>query len=219
MEDWSGRTEDRRRLAVRWIMELATTVFVDEMRLLTVALSRLGRRHNESRYSEFARRAENHIADFGTQLGRYVPDLEGDFLSATRTLEKSQRAIFRELEKGPCAPDRGRRLLQPMSRAATEIHTLCQAHGLSGYPETCVLVARTAGALWQQCGKPCGLEAMDAIFMLRLNIQTALLDTLQRGEPSPILTIIDDVQQSFSATYFLLDRWLLGHVFPDAVQG
>jgi hypothetical protein len=157
--------------------------------------------------------ADDHIDEFAVQIGRYIVDLEVGLLSKTRAIERIHRAVFRELKLGLCTPPRGRRLLRQMRSSATEIHTLCQAHGLSGYRETVYLVEHNAGGLWQQSGRPYGLEAMDAIFVLRHQIQSTLLEQLQHGEPSPILSIIDDVQQSFSAAYFLVDQWLLGNVF------
>jgi hypothetical protein len=208
----SGRTDDRRRLAVRWITEIMAAVFVDEMRLLYVGISALARRANVERYSEFVAICEQHLDDFNKQVGRYIGDLETTFISEVQHIEQRQLWAFSRFKSGPCPPAYGDRYFQEMRRTAEEMHTLCTSVHINGYQSTIKMIAEIGEHTWSLAGEPRGLASVDSLWMVRLNMQSIFLNRIQDGEKSPILTIADDVHQNFALAYCIVDRWLMQHI-------
>jgi hypothetical protein len=219
MASLSERTLDRQRLAARWIVEIIAAVLVDEMRMLYVGASSIARRFNADRYSEFIGIAEQHIGDFNNQFKRYAGDLAIEFISKVRAIEQRYIWAYSRLKTGLCTPDMSRRLFQEMKITAEQMHILCSSSDNNGYKSVDEMIAEIAQNVWDNSGRPCGLELLDALWRTRLNIQSIFLKRIQEGVELPILTIADDMHQSFALAYFVIDRWLMQHGLPQQAQG
>jgi hypothetical protein len=193
----------RRSVAVRWIIELAAAVFVDEMRMLYVAASDLARAANAHRYVEFVGIAQAHFEDFKRQSERFYNDLEPEFINSITTIERRQSGMFDRLKFMPVPEDALRYL--PIMRATAElIHALCgPLLSDTAYAQNVELITRLGNdLLTSHAGS--WTPSLDMIWRIRLATQTEVLNRARS-----IRTIADDVDQSFSVTYFIIDRWLL----------
>jgi hypothetical protein len=205
----------RHTLAIRWISEIVAAVFVDEMRMLYVGTSSIGRRANIARYYEFVDMASQHLDDFNNQFSCYIDDLDVEFISAVRAIERRQTAAFRQLKAGPCSLDDGKELFRKMAITAEDFRKLCSGAGIAGYDATVPIIEQIGARAWETAGRPIGYGFLDQLFRVRLNMQTILLGQFQIGTASRIFTIADDHDQSFALAYFLTDDWLLRNGTPD----
>ena len=211
----SGRAADRQRLAVRWIIEIASSIFVDEMRMLYVGASTAASLANVTRYPEFVALARQHIEELNDQFTRYNGDLEINFLAAIRAIEQRQLWTFNRLKSGPCSPSDAKRLFGEMRITSGLMHRLCTAALIEGYDTTTQMVGEIGPAVWEEVrpsltGRPRRTtRLLDELFRSRLMIQSILLRRLQEKAACPISTIADDIHQSFALAYFVVDRWLM----------
>jgi hypothetical protein len=210
----SEQPRERRRLAARWIIEIMTAVFVDEMRMLYVGASTIARDANVERYSQFVSVTEQHVDDFNNQLTRYISDLEISFISSTRHIEQRHLWVLSRLKSGPCSSIDGRRLFREMRNTGEQIHNLCAVQ-VTEYEAISKIIAEISEQVWDHAGRPSGSASLDALFRARLAIQSILLTRTHNGAEFPIFTIADDVHQSFALSYFAVDLWLMQHGMPE----
>jgi hypothetical protein len=77
------------------------------------------------------------------------------------------------------------------------------------------MIAEIGEQVWGTAGRPHGSGSVDALFRVRLTIQSIFLGRVQEGARFPILTIADDMRQTFALAYFIVDRWLMCHGSPE----
>ena len=200
------------RAKFSWIAELLAAAFVDEMRMFYVGAGERARRTNAHRYGEFRKMAEGHFADFDRQMARFSKELPENAIAQLRTLEPRLRAVLEQLAPAPCAPDRVEQLRGQLTEIARLLKTFCVDLAVGNFEEIRARVDQIAGAKWRS--KPAVGQDTDAIFRLRLEIQTEYLSQAQIGNPEPIRTIATDYNQTFALAYYLIDLWLLEQTTP-----
>jgi hypothetical protein len=203
----SGRADARRNLAVRWIVEIMSAVFVDEMRMLYVVASTVARHANMDRYSEFVALSELHIDDLKNLLGRYNSDLEIAVISELRAIEQRQLWTLNRLKSGHIILSQENKMFREMRSTSQRMHQLFSTVQIPGYDATAEMIEQMGEHIWGD--RPRATGSIDMLFRLRLAVQSAYLARVQEGVNAPILSIADDIHQSFALAYFLVDRWVL----------
>jgi hypothetical protein len=183
--------------------------------MLYVGASAIARRANAERYSEFVGITEQHLNDFNNQRLLYIGYLEDGFISKIRAIEQCHISVFNQLKSGPCSSVKGGRSFKTMRRTAEQVHNLCSTAQISGYDTTSKMIAEIGKEVWDSFGRPRGSGSLDELFRVRLTIQSIFLSRVQEGAPSPILSIADDMDQSFALAYFIVDRWLMCNGSPE----
>lgn len=204
-----GETELMHKARIE-LVNYATALFVDIMRLYCVAGSMAARSANSARYQEFVDVADQHVDDFKTHLTRIYPTAEIGAVTDAERIEKVFKWSVTRLRREP-ELDRSWSAFAALlfelaeqvdalaSKVANEYYDKCRAESLA-----------TVSEIPDQFN----LHRPDDFVRARFSTQSRLLFRLQRFGVK-LDTIRDDREHALAIPYFTIDLNLLRAVMQN----
>jgi hypothetical protein len=109
---------------VESLVDMATMVFVDLMRLACVSGSEAARVVNKSRYPEFVDVADLHLAEFRTHVDRITAHIGSDAVQKCLLVERHLAYILVRLRRAPNLDRSWREIVSLLGNLAAQIHEL-----------------------------------------------------------------------------------------------
>jgi len=189
------------------LVELATMMFVDIMRLFCVAGSDAARQVNATRYDEFLNVADQHLKELGGQITRLVATQDAAVSIEASDVEKRLAWAVERLRRKP-ALDRS---WSEMARHLAKIAGVTKAFCERAAPEYYARCQAPASSILEE-SKVTGpqISLADEFVRARFGAQSRLLLHLQVSVGLDIHTIKDDVDRVLAVPYFTIDNTLLG---------
>jgi hypothetical protein len=108
------------------LVDMATMVFVDLMRLACVSGSEAARIANEFRYPEFVDVADLHLAEFSTHVGRVTAHIGSDTVQKCLLVERHAAYVLVRLRRAPNLDRSWREIVGILGNLAAKIHELAE---------------------------------------------------------------------------------------------
>jgi hypothetical protein len=89
------------RFARLGVADTSAALFVDVMRLASVAASDAARIVNEARYAEFVDVADSHLAELRSAIPRVAPETDMDLIQQSSAVERSVGYLLVRLRRSP----------------------------------------------------------------------------------------------------------------------
>jgi hypothetical protein len=197
------------RLVQLTITDTAAMIFVDIMRLLSVAGSDRAQIANADRYQEFVDIADLHLAELRAQLMRLTPNTSPDIGGLCLDVERRVAWVLTRLRRSPSLDRSWTEYANMMRELADTVHILNTALGQEYYLQR----AREAGDVVDHVVQNMFSDGIpsdaDTFVLMRFSIQSRVLVSIRESGPFAIATIRDDIDKRLAVPYFVIDRRLL----------
>ncbi|HEX7333208.1 MAG TPA: DUF4062 domain-containing protein [Pyrinomonadaceae bacterium] len=194
-------------IAGRAISQTMAMVFVDLMRLLYVASSRLARDANSDRYQEFIDLADRHFGDLRSRIATYSFALDGKCHEEINQLELRLSWMMGRVKLKRDLSNSYEYHFETMRQTGNKLNSFCTANLTEQYKNDYENTVAKATSILAE--PPVNLESLDDLWQLRLNSQRRLLKDARESGGARIFTIADDMEQTYSILYFAIDYLLL----------
>ncbi|MER8777006.1 DUF4062 domain-containing protein [Mesorhizobium sp. M0977] len=191
------------------LIDMATMVFVDVMRLMCVAGSDTARSVNQSRYVEFVDVADLHLSEFSNHLARITAHLGSDAIKACHKVETGLAFFILRLRRGPGLDRSWREFVGLLKDLAERVDDLAGLLCRDYYNKKVEDVISIIESAVQQPSTVINLDVPDTFVHIRFRTQSAVLDRVREMGRLTIRTIRDDIDQRLAIPYFIVDRTLL----------
>jgi hypothetical protein len=189
------------------LVDVATMLHVDVMRLFCVASSDAARRANASRYAEFVDIADLHIAELRLYTSRLGPSAPSRLIGLCAEVERRLGWLLTRLRREPYL-DRGwGEYLSVLRESSQSVAALASQAGGNDYEAKSLHTLEVAA---QTLALPeIMLSAPDEFVRRRFAAQSRIVASLQASEGLAIATVRDDIDRRLAVPYFALDLALI----------
>jgi hypothetical protein len=191
------------------LVNMATMVFVDLMRLACVSGSEAARIANESRYREFVDVANLHLNEFSTHLTRVTALVGADTVQKCLLVESHAAHVLVGLRCAPSLDRSWREMVTVLKNLAEEIHRLAEHLRLEDYPKRVAMISAVAGPAIRETAEISSLEVPDEFARVRFSVQSIVLRHMKESENLTVLSIRYDTDRRLAVPYFTIDAMLL----------
>lgn len=188
------------------LVELATMLFVDVMRLFCVSGSDAARSANLTRYGEFIGIADQHLKELSAQITRIVAAQDVVISIEASNVEKRIVWAVERLRGKPILDRSWSEMAMHLEKIAAETRSFCE-RAAPEYYARCQTEASTTLEEWKTSSPR--ISFADAFVHARFGIQSRLLVRLKAGAGLDIGTIKDDIDRVLAVPYFTIDNALL----------
>ncbi|MGE0815839.1 MAG: DUF4062 domain-containing protein [Vicinamibacterales bacterium] len=189
--------------------DTTAALFVDVMRLASVASSGAARAADETRYGEFVDIADSHLAELRTSIPRLNPDDDLDLTQQFSAVERSISYLLVRLRRTPTLdrpwPAFARVLHEAAERVALFAATAESAYNAERAVEVAAIIATGLEGL-----PPDALRRSPDLFLrTRFTIQAHVLAAVRERGGFSVATVRDDIDRRLALPYFFIDLALL----------
>jgi hypothetical protein len=188
------------------LVELATMLFVDIMRLFCVSGSDVARSVNAARYREFVSIADQHQKELGAQITRLVATRDVAISVAASDVERKLIWAVEQLRREPVLDRSWSDMATHLAKIAVVTRSFCD-QAAPEYYARCQTDASATLDEWK-ASRPQILLA-DAFVHARFRAQSKLLVRLKSCVGLDIGTIKNDIDRVLAVPYFTIDAALL----------
>jgi hypothetical protein len=197
------------------LVDLATMVFVDLMRLACVSASEAARIANDSRYPEFVDVADLHLAEFSMHVTRINAQIGSDTVQKCLLVERHAAYVLVRLRRTPNLDRPWREIASVLEGLAEEIHRFAEHLRLDYYAKQVEEVSAIAGPAIRKTANIPSLKVPNEFVRVRFLIQSIVLRHMNESKRLTISTIRDDIDRRLAVPYFAIDVILLRAISPS----
>jgi CHAT domain len=191
------------------LADVAAMVFVDILRLTSVAGSDAARRVNEARYGEFVDVADLHMQEFRAQVTRLIreDDTGTEVGQSCADIESRFGWAITRLRRGPRLDRSWFDSLAALHETAEAVHNLENLIAIEYYQEKQDEISLVLRGILMPAARETRMSADDFV-RRRLAAQRRALELMGTPDRVPA-TIRDDVHQYLAIPYFTIDLALI----------
>jgi hypothetical protein len=197
------------RFARLAVADTSAALFVDVMRLASVAASDAARIANEERYREFVDVADSHMAEFRTAIPRLAPESDIDLIQQSNAVERSVGYLLVQLRRSPTLNRKWIDFANVLHEAAERVAAFTATAEPIYQSERNAEVASIIGTHLEGVNSDELRHSPDSFVRARFVIQTSVLAAMQERGAFNLATVRDDVDRRLAMPYFFIDLGLL----------
>jgi hypothetical protein len=196
------------------LVELATMLFVDIMRLFCVSGSDAARSVNAPRYDEFVSIADQHLKELGAQITRLVATRDVAISVVASDMERKLIWAVERLRREPVLDRSWSEMATHLAKIAFVTRSFCD-QAAAEYYARCQTEACATLEEWKSSRPQILLP--DAFVHARFRAQSRLLVRLKSCVGLDIGTVKDDIDRVLAVPYFTIDAALL-NIFASQLE-
>lgn len=194
---------------VESLVDLATMVFVDVMRLACVAGSDIARVANQSRYQEFVDIADRHLREWDTRVMLVKEQLALDAVSQCLSVNERLGWALSRLRLRAKLDGSWPEFVNFLAQFAAQVDQLARSLSRDYYVNKSKEITGIVTPTFEKMPLITARHAPNEFVRCRFLAQSIVLNHMNEGNEPKILTIRDDFDRRLAVPYFTIDAMLL----------